>query len=162
MLLKAGADVNAVRRYADVQITPLGSAQDVVCSAESYFSEIDCVRRGVVGTLLRAGATIQPRHAADPGPAVLEDIEVERWASENEDYYDAPLRIAYARELSMYLRAVLAAGGFEKYGRARRAPFVAMLDRGLSLPRDAISVVCEFWLRADEYHPDTNLYIRFY
>ena len=75
--------------------------------------------------------------------------------------HDAPLRIAYAREISMYLRAVLAAGGFEKYGRARRAPFVAMLDRGLSLPRDAISVVCEFWLRVGEYHPDTNLYIRF-
>ena len=27
-----------------------------------------------------------------------------------------------------------------------------MLDRGLSLPRDAISVVCEFWLRAGEYY----------
>ena len=57
----------------------------------------------------------------------------------------------------MYLRAVLAAGGFEKYGQARRAPFVTMLDRGLSLPRDAISVICEFWLRVDEYDQHTNL-----
>ena len=40
---------------------------------------------------------------------------------------------------------------------ARRAPFVAMLDRGLSLPRDAISVICEFWLRVDEYDQHTNL-----
>ena len=109
---------------------------------------------GVVGTLLRAGATIQPSHAEDPTPADLADFEFK-------DHDDGPLRVAYARELSMYFRAVLRAGGFEKYGRARRAPFVAMLDRGLSLPRDAISVVCEFWLRADEYHPDTNLYIRF-
>ena len=116
---------------------------------------IDCVRRGVVGTLLRAGATIQPRHAADPTPADLEDIESETHG------FETPLRIDYAWELSIYFREVLAAGGFENYGRARRAPFVAMLDRGLSLPRDAISVVCEFWLRADEYHPDTNLYIRF-
>ena len=116
---------------------------------------IDCVRRGVIGTLLRAGATIQPRHAADPTPADLEDIESETHG------FETPLRIDYAWELSLYLRAVLAAGGFENYGRARRAPFVAMLDRVLSLPRDAISVVCEFWLRADEYHPDTNLYIRF-
>ena len=64
-------------------------------------------------------------------------------------------------ELSIYFREVLAADGFAKYDRSRRAPFVAMLDRGLSLPRDAISVVCEFWLRVGEYHPDTNLYIRF-
>ena len=35
--------------------------------------------------------------------------------------------------------------------------FVAMLDRGLSLPRDAISVICEFWLRVDEYDQHTNL-----
>ena len=62
------------------------------------------------------------------------------------------MRIDYAWELSIYFREVLAAGGFENYGRARRAPFVAMLDRGLSLPRDAISVVCEFWLRAGEYY----------
>ncbi len=51
-----------------------------------------------------------------------------------------------------YLGNVHAAGGFAKYGQARRAPFVAMLDRGSSLPRDAISVVCEFWLRAGEYY----------
>ena len=63
---------------------------------------------------------------------------------------------------AMALLAVLAAGGFEKYGQARRAPFVAMLDRGLSLPRDAISVVCEFWLRVGEYHPGTNALIHFY
>jgi len=158
ILLKAGADVNAVRN--NDRETPLGAAQDIVCTYYSYFSEIDCVRRGVVGTLLRAGATIQPRHAADPRPAVLEDIEIERRGSENEDDYDAPLRIAYAREISMYLRAVLAAGGFEKYGQARRAPFVAMLDRG-PLPRDAISVVCAFWLRVDEYHPGTDALIHF-
>ena len=100
--------------------------------------------------LLRAGATIQPSHAADPTPADLADFEFK-------DDDDGLLRIAYAQELSMYLRAVLAAGGFEKYGRARRAPFVAMLDRGLSLPRDAISVICEFWLRVDEYDQHTNL-----
>ena len=59
-------------------------------------------------------------------------------------------------------RAVsVAAGGFEKYGRARRAPFVAMLDRGLSLPRDAIYVICEFWLRVGEYNQHTNLFLRF-
>ena len=109
----------------------------------------------VVGTLLRAGATIEAEHAEDPTLADLEDIEFECHE------FEVKLRKDYAWELSIYFREVLAAGGFENYGRARRAPFVAMLDRGLSLPRDAISVVCEFWLRADEYHPDTNLYTRF-
>ena len=61
----------------------------------------------------------------------------------------------------MYLRVVLAAGGFEKYGRARRAPFIKMLDRELPLSRDAISVICEFWLRVDEYNQHTNLFLRF-
>ena len=32
-----------------------------------------------------------------------------------------------------------------------------IVDRGLSLPRDAISVICEFWLRVDEYDQHTNL-----
>ena len=36
-----------------------------------------------------------------------------------------------------------------------------IVDRGLSLPRDAISVVCEFWLRVGEYHPGTNALIHF-
>ena len=164
ILLKAGADVNAVRYDGHVQLTPLGAAQYIVCSAESYFSEIDCVRRGVVGTLLRAGATIQPRHAADPGPVIFGDIEIERRGSEDEDYYDAPLRIAYAREISMYLRAVLAAGGFARYDIARRAPFVAMLERvdAFPIPKEMISVVCAFWLRVGEYHPGTNALIHFY
>ena len=61
----------------------------------------------------------------------------------------------------MYFRAVLRAGGFEKYGRARRAPFVAMLDRELPLSRDAISVICEFWLRVGEYYPGTKALINF-
>ena len=75
--------------------------------------------------------------------------------------HDAPLRIAYAREISMYLRAVLAAGGFARYDIARRAPFVAMLERsgGFPLPRDMISVVCAFWLRVSEYDLHTNLFI---
>ena len=110
---------------------------------------------GVVGTLLRAGATIQPSHAEDPTPADLADFEFK-------DHDDGPLRVAYARELSMYFRAVLRAGGFEKYGRARRAPFVAMLDRELPLSRDAISVICEFWLRVGEYNQHTNLFLRFF
>ena len=109
---------------------------------------------GVVGTLLRAGAPIQPSHAEDPTPADLADFEFK-------DHDDGPLRVAYARELSMYFRAVLRAGGFEKYGRARRAPFVAMLDRELPLSRDAISVVCEFWLRVGEYYPGTKALINF-
>ena len=95
--------------------------------------------------LLRAGATIQPRYAADPTPDILQEFE-----DMNERY---EMRIAYARELSFYFREVLAAGGFAKYDRSRRAPFVAMLDRSLSIPSDAISVVCEFWLRVGEYYP---------
>ena len=74
---------------------------------------------------------------------------------------DVPLRIGYARELPMYLRAVLAAGSFARYDVARRAPFVAMLERsgGFPLPRDMISVVCAFWLRVGEYNTHTNLFI---
>ena len=33
----------------------------------------------------------------------------------------------------------------------------ALLD-----PRDAISVICEFWLRVGEYYPGTNALIHFY
>ena len=38
-----------------------------------------------------------------------------------------------------------------------------MLERsgGFPLPRDMISVVCAFWLRVGEYHPDTNALIDF-
>ena len=74
---------------------------------------------------------------------------------------DVPLRIGYARELPMYLRAVLAAGSFARYDVARRAPFVAMLERvgAFPLPRDMISVVCAFWLRVGEYNTHTNLFI---
>ena len=77
------------------------------------------------------------------------DIEHDEW--------DAPVRIGYARELPMYLRAVLAAGSFARYDVARRAPFVAMLERsgGFPLPRDMICVVCAFWLRVGEYQQDT-------
>ena len=82
------------------------------------------------------------------------------WDCDERRWIDSPIQ--NARELSMYFRAVLAAGGFETYGQARRAPFVAMLDRGLSLPRDAISVICEFWLRVDEYYPGTDALIQFY
>ena len=95
--------------------------------------------------LLRAGATIRPRYAADPTPDLLQEIE-----DMNERH---EIRIAYARELSFYFREVLAAGGFAKYDRSRRAPFVAMLQRSLPVPSDAISVVCEFWLRVGEYEP---------
>ena len=64
VLLKAGADVNAVRDLDGK--TPLDAAQRVVCSKQSWIniSGMVCVRRGVVGALLRAGATIQPRHAS--------------------------------------------------------------------------------------------------
>ena len=83
-------------------------------------------------------------------------MSLRRWRREIFDVYTGPdtadVCIATAEELSTYLGNVHAAGGFAKYGQARRAPFVAMLDRGLSLPRDAISVVCEFWLRAGEYY----------
>ena len=81
------------------------------------------------------------------------DIEHDEW--------DAPVRIGYARELPMYLRAVLAAGSFARYDVARRAPFVAMLERsgGFPLPRDMISVVCAFWLRVGEYNTHTKLFI---
>ena len=103
--------------------------------------------------LLRAGATIQPRYAADPTPDILQEIE-----DMNERY---KIRINYAREISMYLRAVLAAGGFAKYDRSRRAPFVAMLQRSLPVPGDAISVICEFWLRVGEYHSGTDALIDF-
>ena len=74
---------------------------------------------------------------------------------------DVPLRIGYARELPMYLRAVLAAGSFARYDVARRAPFVAMLERvgAFPLPRDMISVVCAFWLHVSEYNTHTNLFI---
>ena len=113
----------------------------------------DCSRRQVVGMLLRAGATIQPRYAAVPTPDLLQEIE-----DMNERH---AIRIAYARELSFYFREVLAAGGFAKYDRSRRAPFVAMLQRSLPVPSDAISVVCEFWLRVDEYNKHTNLFLRF-
>ena len=67
--------LNAVR-YLDGS-TPLDAAQRVVCSEESWTttSEVNCVRRRVVGTLLRAGATIDPWHAADPTPADLADFE---------------------------------------------------------------------------------------
>ena len=40
ILLKAGADVNAVRYDGHVQLTPLGAAQYIVCSAESYFQKL--------------------------------------------------------------------------------------------------------------------------
>ena len=50
--------------------------------------------------------------ATDPTPADLADDLADL---EFKDHDDGPLRIAYARELSMYFRAVLAAGGFEKY-----------------------------------------------
>ena len=61
----------------------------------------------------------------------------------------------------MYLRAVLAAGSFARYDVARRAPFVAMLERvgAFPLPRDMISVVCAFWLHVSEYNTHTNLFI---
>ena len=36
-----------------------------------------------------------------------------------------------------------------------------MLDRELPLSRDAISVVCEFWLRVGEYYPGTKALINF-
>ena len=154
--MKAGADVNAEGYFLEPQhnFTPLGAAQRVVCFGDSELYEIDSALREVVGTLLRAGATIQPRYAADPTPDILQEIE------DMNERHD--IRVNYARELSMYFRAVLAAGGFETYGQARRAPFVAMLDRGLSLPRDAISVICEFWLRVDEYYPGTDALIQFY
>ena len=51
--------------------------------------------------------------------------------------------------------------GFAKYDRSRRAPFVAMLQRSLPVPGDAISVICEFWLRVGEYNQHTNLFLRF-
>ena len=135
------------------QMTPLGAAQFVVCRGDSEIHEIDCARREVVGMLLRAGATIQPRYAADPTPDILQEIE-----DMNERY---KIRINYAREISMYLRAVLAAGGFAKYDRSRRASFVAMLQRSLPVPGDAISVICEFWLRVGEYHSGTDALIDF-
>ena len=74
------------------------------------------------------------------------DIEHDEW--------DAPVRIGYARELPMYLRAVLAAGSFARYDVARRAPFVAMLERvgAFPIPKEVVSVVCAFWLRAGEYY----------
>ena len=83
------------------------------------------------------------------------DIEHDEW--------DAPVRIGYARELPMYLRAVLAAGSFARYDVARRAPFVAMLERvdAFPMPKEMISIVCAFWLRAGEYHPRTNALIHF-
>ena len=88
-----------------------------------------------------------------------------RWRREIFDVYTGPdtadVRIAAAEELSTYLGNVHAAGGFAKYDASRRAPFVAMLDRSLSIPSDAISVVCEFWLRVDEYNQHTNLFLRF-
>ena len=105
------------------------------------------IRRRVVGTLLRAGATIEEEHAEDPTLADLEDIEFECHE------FEVKLRKDYAWELSIYFREVLAAGGFAKYDRSRRAPFVAMLQRSLPVPSDAISVVCEFWLRVGEYYP---------
>ena len=66
---------------------------------------------------------------------------------------DVPLRIGYARELPMYLRAVLAAGSFARYDASRRAPFVAMLERvgAFPIPKEMIAVVCAFWFRAGEY-----------
>ena len=96
--------------------------------------------------LLRAGATIQPRYAADPTPDLLQEIE-----DMNERH---EIRIAYARELSFYFREVLAAGGFAKYDRSRRAPFVAMLERvgAFPIPNEMIAIVCAFWLRAGEYY----------
>ena len=77
------------------------------------------------------------------------DIEHDEW--------DAPVRIGYARELPMYLRAVLAAGSFARYDVARRAPFVAMLERvdAFPIPKEMISIVCAFWLRVGEYQQDT-------
>ena len=88
-----------------------------------------------------------------------------RWRREIFDVYTGPdtadVRIAAAEELSTYLGNVHAAGGFAKYDASRRAPFVAMLDRSLSIPSDAISVVCEFWLRVGEYNQHTNLFLRF-
>lgn len=150
VLLKAGANVNAVTQCwltlsGDQQFTPLDAAQRVVCSEGApTLGKIERTRRDIVPTLLRAGATIQPRNAADPAPAVLEAIKAE---------YGVWLHLKYALELSTYLRKVLAAGGFAKYDRSSRAPFVAMLQRSLPVPGDAISVICEFWLRVGEYYP---------
>ena len=100
--------------------------------------------------LLRAGATIQPRYAADPTPDLLQEIE-----DMNERH---EIRIAYARELSFYFREVLAAGGFAKYDRSRRAPFVAMLERvgAFPIPNEMIAIVCAFWLRAGEHYGDVE------
>ena len=88
-----------------------------------------------------------------------------RWRRESFDVYTGPdtadVRIAAAEELSTYFLHVIAAGSFAKYDASRRAPFVAMLDRSLPIPSDAISVVCEFWLRVGEYHPDKNALIDF-
>ena len=89
-------------------------------------------QRGIVPTLIRAGAKI------------------------DYDYRDA-FDSSYARDQYMellhpYLDRVRRAGGFAKYDKLRRAPFVAMLKRhDLPIPSDTVPLICEFWLRVGEY-----------
>ena len=131
----------------------IDAATALVSDSQATVSQIRRARRRIP-MLLRSGATISPRNAARPSREFLEEVRMERPVTAN-------IRIAAAEELSTYLGNVLAAGSFARYDVARRAPFVAMLERvgAFPLPRDMISVVCAFWLRVGEYNTHTNLFI---
>ena len=168
-LLKAGADV----------ASSLSMAQFIVAGdVRSSVSDIRYARRKLIPLLLRAGATISPSRHCRPLDRLMLNIlrtdcpvlcgnqlesrvlwmSLRRWRREIFDVYTGPdtadVCIATAEELSTYLGNVHAAGGFAKYGQARRAPFVAMLDRvgAFPIPNEMIAIVCAFWLRAGEYY----------
>ncbi len=109
------------------------------------------MRTRVIPTLLRAGATLFPRHAARYPYGNNDDSIEQSWP------LTASSRIALAQESATYLGNVLAAGSFARYDIARRAPFVAMLERvdAFPIPKEMISIVCAFWLRVGEYQQDT-------
>ena len=117
VLLKAGADINALDRH---KRSPLNIA--MVIETDARLEHHPC---RLVATLLRNGARLEA-----PDELPTEDIEGEQ-----------------DTRAMAYVDAVRFDGGIVRYEKMRRAPFITALTRCFPLPSDTIPLIVEFWVR---------------